>query len=187
MVQAARRNLARDGRHFTFSVADAQAIPFKAACFDAIIAYGVFDHVPHRQQTFAEILRVLKPGGRLYASAGGQTHLQQIEALVRPFVSEADYGGDPDRFGLENGLALLSPWFTAVRRLLYQDVLVFRQVEPIVAYVLSEAEVKCALVDDKLARFIAFVQREMARRGEIRVTVDKGIFAARKGSEEDEA
>jgi SAM-dependent methyltransferase len=187
MVQAARRNLARDERHFTFSVADAQAIPFTAACFDAIIAYGVFDHVPHRQQTFAEILRVLKSGGRLYASAGGRTHLQQIEALVRPFVPDADYGGDADRFGLENGLALLSPWFTAARRLAYEDVLVFRQVDPIVAYALSEAEVKSALVGDKLAHFIAFVQREMAQRGEIRVTVDKGIFAARKGLEEEGA
>lgn len=47
-----------------FSVADAQAIPFAENSFDvATVAFGV-RNIPDRARNFAEVLRVLKPGGR---------------------------------------------------------------------------------------------------------------------------
>ena len=48
----------------SFSVADAQDLPFPDASFDvATVAFGV-RNLPDRQANFAEVLRVLKPGGR---------------------------------------------------------------------------------------------------------------------------
>ncbi len=47
-----------------FSVADAQDLPFEDASFDvATVAFGV-RNFPDRERNFAEVLRVLKPGGR---------------------------------------------------------------------------------------------------------------------------
>jgi len=47
-----------------FSVADAQDLPFPADSFDVVtVAFGV-RNLPERERNFAEVLRVLKPGGR---------------------------------------------------------------------------------------------------------------------------
>jgi hypothetical protein len=119
-------------------------------------------------------VRVLKPGGRLYASAGGRNHLQQLEELVRPFVPDADYGGAPERFGLENGQALLSAWFSDVKRADYADTLIFRDPYPIVAYILSEAAVRPHLTAPRLRQLVGHLQDKLAAECEIHVTVQKG-------------
>lgn len=165
---------------FTLAAIDAESIPFAGGHFDAVIANGLFDHVPDRQRAFEEICRVLKPGGYLYTATGGRSHMQELESLVRPFVPDADYGGVPERFGLENGAALLSPWFTDINCHHYQDELVFRECGPILAYVLSEADIKNKLVGEQRAEFIRFVERQLMAEGSIRVTLDKGLFSARK-------
>jgi demethylmenaquinone methyltransferase/2-methoxy-6-polyprenyl-1,4-benzoquinol methylase len=48
----------------SFSVADAQDLPFQDGSFDVVtVAFGV-RNLPERERNFAEVLRVLKPGGR---------------------------------------------------------------------------------------------------------------------------
>jgi demethylmenaquinone methyltransferase/2-methoxy-6-polyprenyl-1,4-benzoquinol methylase len=48
----------------SFLVADAQELPFDDASFDVVtVAFGV-RNLPHRERNFAEVRRVLKPGGR---------------------------------------------------------------------------------------------------------------------------
>jgi SAM-dependent methyltransferase len=158
----------------------AQSIPFAAGYFDAVVANGVFDHIPDRRQAFAESYRVLRDGGRLYAATGGKTHLQEIEALVQLFVPNADCGGASERFGLENGAALLSPWFTDIKRYRYENTLVFEEVDPILAYVLSEAHVRSAPEGATQVDFARLVQQELALRAKICVTTDKGLLEAHK-------
>jgi demethylmenaquinone methyltransferase/2-methoxy-6-polyprenyl-1,4-benzoquinol methylase len=47
-----------------FSVADAQDLPFPDESFDVVtVAFGV-RNLPERERNFAEVLRVLRPGGR---------------------------------------------------------------------------------------------------------------------------
>lgn len=49
---------------FSFQLADAQSLPFDDASFDVVtVAFGV-RNLPDRASNFAEVLRVLKPGGR---------------------------------------------------------------------------------------------------------------------------
>ena len=161
-----------------FAVLDVQQIPFEPARFDRILGIGLLDHVPSRVRGLNEIRRVLKPGGRLYVSAGGRSHLQEIEALVRPFFPNASFGGDAARFGLENGEKLLSPWFSKVEAHRYQDDLVFDRAEPVLEYVLSEASVRQFLSGERLAALTWYLKDQLSGSGEIRVTTEKGLFIA---------
>ena len=67
MIKLTQRRLQRraiDGRAWT---ADATAIPVADATYDAVFDFGIVHHVPAWRQAVMEIVRVLKPGGRLYA------------------------------------------------------------------------------------------------------------------------
>jgi ubiquinone/menaquinone biosynthesis C-methylase UbiE len=82
MIGTARENLAGLRRDFRFQVVDAQAIPFGDATFDAVIANHMLYHVPDRDTAFAEIRRVLRTRGQLYAGTNGAGHLQELSAVL---------------------------------------------------------------------------------------------------------
>ena len=48
-----------------FVEAEAEHLPFPDESFDVVISNGVIDLVPDKDAVFAEILRVLRPGGRI--------------------------------------------------------------------------------------------------------------------------
>lgn len=41
-------------------------LPFASGRFDAVVSFGVLEHVPHERESLGEIVRVLKPGGALF-------------------------------------------------------------------------------------------------------------------------
>lgn len=182
MLKDAQENFGHMQDYFSFEIIDTQSIPHANGCFNAVIANGLFDHVPDRSQAFSEIDRVLKPGGCVYASAGSQAHLQELADLVKPFLPDVNYGGAPEEFGLENGLAQLSEQFPTATMHRYRDALVFKEVEPILAYILSEATAESVLGGRRRGEFIRFLGQELARRGEIWVTIDKCLFKAYKAT-----
>jgi SAM-dependent methyltransferase len=52
-----------------FRVADAAALPFDTAAFDAVLSFGVFiyfDSLGYARKVLDEMRRVLKPGGRIF-------------------------------------------------------------------------------------------------------------------------
>lgn len=66
MLERAQAHLARLGwPQVSFHEANAEALPFPDAEFDAIISNGVFNLTTNKAQALAEAHRVLKPGGRL--------------------------------------------------------------------------------------------------------------------------
>jgi arsenite methyltransferase len=48
-----------------FVEADAESLPFGDASFDVVISNGVIDLIPDKDAVFAELHRVLEPGGRI--------------------------------------------------------------------------------------------------------------------------
>src|SRR5919198_2752159 len=48
-----------------FIKGEVEALPFAAASFDVVISNGVIDLIPDKEAVFAEINRVLHPGGRI--------------------------------------------------------------------------------------------------------------------------
>lgn len=65
MVDAARRNADRLGFAVDGEVADAESLPFPDDSFDLVIGHAVIHHLPDLDTAFAELARVLRPGGRL--------------------------------------------------------------------------------------------------------------------------
>ena len=64
---AKARESARDmgATNVEFVEGEAEEIRFPDASFDVVISNGVIDLIPDKDAVFSEILRVLKPGGRL--------------------------------------------------------------------------------------------------------------------------
>ena len=48
-----------------FVQGEAEALPFPDASFDVIVSNGVIDLIPDKAAVFAELFRVLRPGGRI--------------------------------------------------------------------------------------------------------------------------
>ncbi len=65
MVQVARKTVAPFGDRATVEQADAGALPFEADRFDFVLSAAMLHHVGDWEKALAEILRVLRPGGRL--------------------------------------------------------------------------------------------------------------------------
>jgi ubiquinone/menaquinone biosynthesis C-methylase UbiE len=67
--QARRRLLRRDGLTVPLVRARAQALPFRADCFDSAVATFPTEYIMARD-TLRGVARVLKPQGRLVVAAG---------------------------------------------------------------------------------------------------------------------
>jgi ubiquinone/menaquinone biosynthesis C-methylase UbiE len=52
---------------YSLSVADAENLPFMDDSFDIVYSWGVLHHTPNTEVAFAEVFRVLAPGGTLKA------------------------------------------------------------------------------------------------------------------------
>jgi ubiquinone/menaquinone biosynthesis C-methylase UbiE len=53
------------GGNVEFVESEAERLPFADGSFDVVISNGVIDLIPDKEAVFAELFRVLRPGGRL--------------------------------------------------------------------------------------------------------------------------
>jgi SAM-dependent methyltransferase len=178
MLDQTGRNLAQTFHTFRYLRIDAQCIPLEGDSFDAVIANHMLYHVPDRNKALAEIKRVLKSGGRFYASTNGGGHVHELSELTSRFDADLSSWGwhSSETFLLENGAAQLSRHFAQVALRRYEDSLLVTEAAPMVDYLLS-GRIE-PLVDNR-EKFIWFVQRELAKcGGTFHVTKDSGLFEA---------
>lgn len=55
-------------RNVEFHEADAEGLPIDDQSVDVVMANGIFNLNPHRKEIFAELARVLRPGGSVFAA-----------------------------------------------------------------------------------------------------------------------
>ena len=65
MVDTARRRLSEFGSRAEVRQADATSLPFAEASFDVVLSFVMLHHVLQWEQAFAELVRVLRPGGQI--------------------------------------------------------------------------------------------------------------------------
>lgn len=184
MLAKVRAKLAGIDDAFRFAVLEAGDIPFGDGRFDVVIANHMLYHVPDLTQTLGEIRRVLKPGGRLYASTNGVGHMAEMEELTPEEVPFRPVGEVIGQFTLQNGGEKLGRFFAKVELRRHKDGLLVTEARPIVDYSLSRLSIFAGKVqiEEKVRRnFIEKVERMMRKQGGvIQITKDSGLFIARK-------
>jgi ubiquinone/menaquinone biosynthesis C-methylase UbiE len=179
MLDAAWRNLVVTGRAFKFEEINAQSIPYEDETFDAVIANHMLFHVPDRPRAIAEIRRVLKPAGHLFATTIGKDHLTEMTDWIRRVNVGNTFESFGSSFALENGLEQLQQFFSQVTISRYPDELRVTEVEPILAFIRSTTYAK-ELSEEGLMRLQQDLERQLARKGEIFIRKDSGLFEAIK-------
>lgn len=91
MVAAAR------ARGVEAQVANAEALPFAEASFDAVFSNAALHWVRNHEAMLAEVYRVLRPGGRFVAEMGGHGNIAAVRvafiaALARHGVADREDG-----------------------------------------------------------------------------------------------
>lgn len=181
MVRDARRVLNSADSPFRFGVLDAQAIPFPDGTFDAVVANNMLYHVPDRGQALAEIKRVLRPDGVLYAMTFGRNHLSELCQWVNEFGLETTLmppGEWAGAFDLEQGRDELAQYFEDVQVAYYPDSLAITELIPLLDYVCSTATL-LPFPDDKWQAFVLFLQEKLRAGGNIAIQKTWGLLTAR--------
>ena len=179
MLDSAWRNLVVTGRAYNFKEIDAQSIPFEDETFDVVIANHMLYHVPDKAKALTEIKRVLKTGGRFFATTVGDNHLKEITDWFRQIHKSEVWDSFANLFTLENGLAQLQPVFPNVTLSRYEDSLHVTELEPLVAYFRSGVRAG-ELSDEEFAKLQVDLEKELKEKGRIFITKDSGLFEAVK-------
>lgn len=169
MIEAAREVL---GDRAEYVVADAQEPPFPDESFDVVLANHMLYHVPDRPKAFAEIRRVLVPGGVIHAATNGEGHMAELHELVPGWL----FTRHVEEFGLETGPAQLEPFFDDVRVQLYPDELAVTEVEPVLGYIRSSSY----YTGSDLTEVRRCVEEAIARDGVFVIRKSAGLISARK-------
>jgi ubiquinone/menaquinone biosynthesis C-methylase UbiE len=168
MIAAAEAVL---GDRAAYAVADVQDLPFAGGSFDVVVASHMLYHVDDRPQAFAEIRRVLVPGGSFHAATNGRGHLDELGALFAGPLSR-----HIEAFGLETGPPQLEPFFTEIEVELFDSELRVTEVEPVLAYIRSSEAYAGGPVDGPAAIVGGAIERE----GAFRIATKAGVISCRK-------
>ena len=180
----------------SFGVIDAQTLPFAADSFDVVVANHMLYHVPDRRLTYAEVLRVLKPGGRFFAATNDTGHLQEIRELARAYRPELEpfFVTANQRYTFDTAFTELSPRFAQVQLHRFANRLDVTDADALADYMLSgfsfglqqqntPVDEAAALLGeratDHFRRWLA--EQTAARGGHIEINSATGLFEATKG------
>jgi ubiquinone/menaquinone biosynthesis C-methylase UbiE len=182
MLAAARAKLRHLPHTIRYHQINAQAIPFAAASFDAVIANHMLYHVPDRPQALSGIRRVLKEGGWLLAATNGQRHMQELIELrqrLLPNVKRYPLQFNRVAFTLENGAAQLAPYFVDITLDHYEDDLIVTESAPLVAYIQSMLS-GYSLPPTFADALADIIEKEIQREGAFYIHKATGLFVARR-------
>jgi ubiquinone/menaquinone biosynthesis C-methylase UbiE len=101
MERYLREEAARLGMAIDFRIGTAENLPVGDGSVDAVISTLVLCCVPDQRQSLREIVRALKPGGRLvfieHVAAANGSRLRRIQNLVTPIWKRLGDGCYPNR------------------------------------------------------------------------------------------
>jgi SAM-dependent methyltransferase len=171
-----------DLRQFAFAAADAQALPFAAGAFDAVIANHMLYHVPDRKMALAEIRRVLKPTGNFFAATNDHAHMQELREVAESFLPASSHLVSPngispnERFPFDVATQELSEYFGQLQLHRYHNTLVVTDADALADYMLSG--ITLPLPEEVEAPFRRRLSERIRSDGAIKVTSASGLLEA---------
>ena len=176
MIGEAGSNLKSSGGQFDYEVIDAQNIPYSEATFDGVVANHMLYHVPDRAKGIAEIHRVLKPGGLLFAATNGRDNMSALWDMLDTAI-RADFDCVEGRFRLEGGEQELREVFPKVTVDRYPDALHVTDTGPVIDYMNSTGR---ELNDLQASEIRRRIQDRIDCDGKFVIPKTSGILTARK-------
>ena len=163
-------------KRFSFACFDCHSFPSSLSAFDLIIANHVLFYCNDLPKVFKQIQRALKKGGLFLCSTYGKHHMIEISELVQEFDSRIVLSAEKlyEQFGLENGEALLKPYFSDVQCIRYEDSIELDRAEPLIEYILSCHGNQNQMLLERYHEFRSFVEKKTANG--FHITKDAGIF-----------
>lgn len=83
MLATLRENAERLGLAVDTRATDAETLPFDDAEFDLVLGHAVLHHIPDLPRAFAELHRVLRPGGTLVFAGEPSRHGDRLAAVPK--------------------------------------------------------------------------------------------------------
>lgn len=175
MIRDIRRNLDGDTR-FSYETFDCHKIPAKAKTYDIVIANHLLFYCNDMEQVCKEVKRVLKPNGIFICSTYGSKHMKEITELVQKFDKRIILAAENlyDRFGLQNGTAILENYFSNIQIQTYEDEIIIKHPEPLIEYILSCHGNQNQYLLERYHEFHGFVEKKVKK--EFHITKDAGYF-----------
>jgi len=174
-------------------VATALRLPFPDDTFDVVMANHMLYHLDDVEAGIVEMRRVLKPGGLLMTATNSVQTMPEFQVLLRRAIVLLTRHGaaqirtpamPSERYALENGTRFLSRYFYAVVRHDLPSKLVFREVEPAMAYLESTRDLReGALPDDVVWEDVMMIMRQQINQltkhlGELVIDKQSGVLVA---------
>lgn len=176
MIEKARSSLKGCGRPFDYEVIDVQSIPYPEAAFEGVVANHMLYHVPDRAKGIAEIHRVLKPGGLLFAATNAQGNMSALWDMLDT-AARAEFGRVENHFRLEDGERELREVFQEVAVDRYPDALHVTDAGPVMDYINSTGR---KLNDRQASEIRRRIQDRIDCDGKFVIRKASGILTARK-------
>lgn len=170
LLKDASTKIGQDNR-FNYISGDAHKLPFDDHQFDVVLANHMLYHVDV-DIVLNEIKRVLKDGGKLYASTNGKRHMIEMHKL---FGFTSNKYKLP--FSVENGNRILRGYFSHTKRLLNEVHVSVSDEKSIVNYGLSMTIAQNFNSEQKKA-FKERVKVELLKNGSIQFTKHSALFIA---------
>ncbi len=105
LLDAARQRAAAEGLEIEFRPADAEALPFADASFDAVLSVFGAMFTPNQRRTAAELLRVCRPGGSIgLANWTPDSFIGQMFKIIGKRLPPPSGLASPMRWGTEEFL-----------------------------------------------------------------------------------
>lgn len=170
MASDARETLVQAGVDAHVGIATAESLPLPDDSLDGLIANHMLYHVD-REAAFPEMCRVLRPGGRLFATTNGESNLRELRDLLEETTDfEPPSAAE---FSLESGPDQLARDFDSLARDERESTLRVPDLEPLVAYVASLPG-----VDERQVAAFAELAEERLADGPLEIGKCMGVLVA---------
>ncbi len=180
MLRDARREIGSADNRFSYISFDCHNIPFENESFDLIIANHVLFYCTDISRVCQEVFRTLKPNGTFLCSTYGENHMKEVRQLVTDFDERIVLSAENlyERFGLENAITQLAPYFSRIGQNHYDDELIVPNEEALISYIFSCHGNQNQYLINRYKDFRSFVLKR-TQKG-FHITKDAGIFLCSK-------